>query len=405
MASSRQLLEAARHVHYSVRDHAKATLAYEAILEATDRGEPDVRAEVFFELGILRMEQGWMGDAMTLLHDARGAAELGARALLPKIEATIGEIALRSGDVATARRAVTRALRLAKEGPSLGLVLLMSSRVAEDDGDLVEAASRLERAGEIFRAVNDARRQLLSEVRRCLVHIEAEEYQVAFDALTTLLGRMPGDVDPLVRREAHLYSCAAAAFLERHDDAGSALEEARRFPGSGTSARHARHIIGVFDALARFRKDGDRERAVRALLAAETPGVDGIAAVNCFYIVRAGARLLRRALPAQSYAASTRVALDGSWFQLADGRTVTLGHRPTLARILARLAAGDGELAVYDLLDAGWPGERMRGASGQLRVYTAVARLRRLGLEDALRGDARGYSLDAERVAVTDRKS
>jgi predicted negative regulator of RcsB-dependent stress response len=399
MASSRELLEAARHIHYSTRDPARATLAYEEALEATAGAELDVRAEIFLELGNLRLEQGWMGDASTLLTDARNAAEVAARGILPRIEATLGEIALRSGDVAAARRAVTRAVRLAKDTPALGLVLLMSARVAQDDGEPEEASARLTRAAEIFRADGDTRREFLALVRMGLVLTEFRKYDAALALLEDARQRMPEDMDPLVRREAWLYSAAALSLSDRLDDAVRAMEQARAFPGSGTSARHARHIVGVFDALVTLKRSGDIPRARQALLAAETPGADGIAAVNCFYIVRAGARLLRAALPAQSFAQKAKVALNGSWFQLPDGRTITLGHRPTLSRILARLASSEGELAVYDLLEAGWPGESTRGTSGQLRVYTAVARLRRLGLETALRGDARGYSLDAVRVA------
>ena len=46
------------------------------------------------------------------------------------------------------------------------------------------------------------------------------------------------------------------------------------------------------------------------------------------------------------------------------------------------------------LLEAAWPGERIRHESGMLRVYTAVRRLRALGLGDALVTRDDGYLLD-----------
>ena len=48
------------------------------------------------------------------------------------------------------------------------------------------------------------------------------------------------------------------------------------------------------------------------------------------------------------------------------------------------------------MLEAGWPGERMRPESGAARVYMAVRRLREVGLEAILRTDEHGYSLDRD---------
>jgi hypothetical protein len=45
------------------------------------------------------------------------------------------------------------------------------------------------------------------------------------------------------------------------------------------------------------------------------------------------------------------------------------------------------------LLELGWPGERVRHESGMLRVYTAIRRLRALGLADALETRDDGYLL------------
>ena len=51
-------------------------------------------------------------------------------------------------------------------------------------------------------------------------------------------------------------------------------------------------------------------------------------------------------------------------------------------------------LSLEALLEAGWPGERLRGRSGASRVYVAVATLRRLGLGGTLRRTDDGYLLD-----------
>jgi hypothetical protein len=51
-------------------------------------------------------------------------------------------------------------------------------------------------------------------------------------------------------------------------------------------------------------------------------------------------------------------------------------------------------LSAEALVGAGWPDERMRHHAGLLRVYTAVRRLRKLGLAGVLVTRDDGYLLD-----------
>jgi hypothetical protein len=92
------------------------------------------------------------------------------------------------------------------------------------------------------------------------------------------------------------------------------------------------------------------------------------------------------------------IAADGSWFASAAGWRVSLARRPALRGIVRALVgrhlSGSGvPLSVDEMLTAGWPRERCVGSSGVARVYTAVARLRRLGLGKALLHDGAGYHL------------
>ena len=59
-----------------------------------------------------------------------------------------------------------------------------------------------------------------------------------------------------------------------------------------------------------------------------------------------------------------------------------------------RLAQPGIALTADALLEAGWPGERMKHSAGLLRVYSAVRRLRKLGLEAILVTRDDGYLLD-----------
>jgi predicted ATPase len=95
---------------------------------------------------------------------------------------------------------------------------------------------------------------------------------------------------------------------------------------------------------------------------------------------------------------------DGRCFRLDDGPTVDLTRRRALRAVLAGLVAqhrrAPGEpLGVDDVLEAGWPGERMSPESGARRVYVTINRLRNLGLGDLLLTTGDGYML-APHVAL-----
>lgn len=93
-----------------------------------------------------------------------------------------------------------------------------------------------------------------------------------------------------------------------------------------------------------------------------------------------------------------RVGAGAYWFE-TDGSRVELGRRPNLRRVLAKLVAlrverRDAVVTVGDLVEAGWPGERVLPEAGAERVYTAVRTLRAMGLREVLVRRDGGYALD-----------
>ncbi len=99
------------------------------------------------------------------------------------------------------------------------------------------------------------------------------------------------------------------------------------------------------------------------------------------------------------------LARDGTWFRAAGEAPVDLRTRIALARILRALVAAHGEdprktLSLEDIVNAGWPGEKLISDSGANRVYVAVATLRKLGLRDAIERREGGYRL-ATRESLT----
>jgi predicted ATPase len=93
---------------------------------------------------------------------------------------------------------------------------------------------------------------------------------------------------------------------------------------------------------------------------------------------------------------------EGLRFTIDGGEPVDLSRRGPLRRVLhalvdARVRAPGNALGVHDILDAGWPGEKVQAEAGANRVYTAIRQLRRMGLEDYLLTRDAGYLLDPEK--------
>lgn len=96
-----------------------------------------------------------------------------------------------------------------------------------------------------------------------------------------------------------------------------------------------------------------------------------------------------------------RIGEGGAWFRAGEGARVELARRKPLRRILDRLAdehaRQPGAALAWDaLMEAGWPGEKMRAEAGAHRVRVAISTLRKMGLREALRTDEQGYSIGAE---------
>jgi len=97
---------------------------------------------------------------------------------------------------------------------------------------------------------------------------------------------------------------------------------------------------------------------------------------------------------------------QGYGFTCADGTVVDLSRRRALRAILLGLIEarqhGHNVLTVLDLIEIGWPGEKIHPQSAMDRVYTAIRSLRRMGLEEILVTRDGGYALDGGRVKRPD---
>ncbi len=93
------------------------------------------------------------------------------------------------------------------------------------------------------------------------------------------------------------------------------------------------------------------------------------------------------------------VGSEGRSLQRRNGDAIDLARHGALRLVLdalvtLRLAEPGVALSASALLEAGWPGERVRHESGMLRVYSSIRRIRALGIGDALVTRDDGYLLD-----------
>ena len=93
-----------------------------------------------------------------------------------------------------------------------------------------------------------------------------------------------------------------------------------------------------------------------------------------------------------------RIERDGSRFRLGAKPSVDLRRRHAARRVLWALTeealTNDSKpLSTRELLEIGWPGERVEAASGAHRVHVTIAKLRKLGLGERLTRGENGYRL------------
>jgi hypothetical protein len=88
------------------------------------------------------------------------------------------------------------------------------------------------------------------------------------------------------------------------------------------------------------------------------------------------------------------IGVEATWIAESDGAPVLLGraHRRIVAAlaVLHRRSPG-AVLSAREILETGWPGERMVAEAGANRVYVALAHLRRAGMRDAIEHHHGGY--------------
>ncbi|MCA9621818.1 MAG: AAA family ATPase [Myxococcales bacterium] len=119
------------------------------------------------------------------------------------------------------------------------------------------------------------------------------------------------------------------------------------------------------------------------------------------------ARLLRTegldATPRDADAPTLEVEAAGRWFVPPAGARIGCSRRPIMRRMLvalvqARVRQPGRALGQEELLEAGWPGERMIESAAKRRIQVMLSRMRDLGLRDVIQTTEAGYRIDPQCV-------
>jgi tetratricopeptide (TPR) repeat protein len=153
-------------------------------------------------------------------------------------------------------------------------------------------------------------------------------------------------------------------------------------------------VLARLGLAARARGDADRER----LHLGQARAAAALSSMSASKLV---STMLETPGSPGSTATAIVVGFEGRSLALPQGESHDLTRHGPLRRMLWALAVAKSRqpgvaMTTLALVDAGWPGEKMRHEAATLRVYTTIRRLRALGLSDALVTRDDGYLLDPD---------
>ncbi|MBL8714880.1 MAG: tetratricopeptide repeat protein [Myxococcales bacterium] len=236
--------------------------------------------------------------------------------------------------------------------------------LAHERGDLEEARVRYREALAGFASAGDARHEAL---------------------VTAALGALEATLD---------HGVEAARLLDHAEGLARGLDDQLRV---GIVAVHRAHL-DLAEARRLEAEHVGRGVASRAAARARLAAIDTEQLARSDDL-RFAQRLLSRALPEEHVAAARTLVIgpEVAWFAFG-GEPVDLRKRAAPRRLLAALVETNAVISVEALVDAGWPGERLRPDAARNRLRVALAFLRSAGL-DAIESQEGGYRL-SDRVAV-----
>ena len=282
-------------------------------------------------------------------------------------------------ELAQARAAYEQARKIAAKS---GLrhreasAMMTIATVLDEQGDLVRASHLFERATNLFELLGEPKSAAHAELLHAGCTAGRGDFARAFRLLERadrFFAAFPthpwAAVMELQRAYVELLVCRASSeesehkTLAAHETARSEWNRWRAEPEEGAAGRLPRILRDHLSARIVWRRLG------RALAESEV------------------------------VSPSFWVAEDGRAFRVSSGPIVELPRRSTMRRVIVALAQVREEspgraLSVQQLVEKGWPDERILSKAAAARVHVMVSRLRQLGLETVLCTSDEGYLFD-----------
>jgi hypothetical protein len=354
-------------------------------------------ADAMFFVGALDLGSPAFDRAVTLA-DASDASD----ALEPRVRARIvaGRAALERGDPAHAEAMVTEAVGLAASGGRDDLrseALRGAGWTALASAKLEAARTSFEVAQGLAEAARDPRGLADATAGRGILALLTGETEAGRALLGEALAIHVVTRD--APREAAVRGMMALLpeQLDAPADAALLAGQLGELRASGQRWREAL-VLARLALQARARgDDADASAHLReARAAAALSGMSASALVATLMETKGAAR------------PEFLVGFEGRSLTLPSGEVHDLTRHGPVRRVLwalavARVNEGGVARSALELVDAGWPGEKMRHEAATLRVYTTVRRLRALGLADALVTRDDGYLFDPEAAIAIER--
>jgi predicted ATPase len=406
-----------------IDDRPAAEAAFERARALLDRhDDPAVRGIFCRHHAFFLWRAGRVSEARRRGEEARALLEAhGDRRELAYVLCDLAASYLDAAELDSAEGALAAALDLLRQLRYRRVesrCLLLVAMARREQGRLAEAEADLDRALALPVEDGDHGAEGMALWHLACLALERDDAEAARRFGERALARYRESGDGHLVAHARMVLGAALARLGEPDAAAAEIAEADALlSGAAGPVRDALALFAAQVPLARAAAKLDAgDRAAAALHRAEAEralaDLDARTEGTPIASVRFARRILVRALgaaapvrrerrPASVTDAALVVSDDGRWFRLSERREVSLERRAALRRILAalaraRVASPGSALTLDEVLAAGWPGERMSAEAGAARVYNAIQRLRRLGLDGVLRTRDDGYLLDVE---------
>lgn len=290
---------------------------------------------------------------------------------------------LESAEIDAAEKRCSEALRLLEAAGVThrkSFPLIVWAAIAQEQGDLESSRSRFQEAITTSREIHKHRGHEAEALTHLgILECEAENWDEAKRILEDAVRLYEALAEPAELAVALGFLAVAVA----HDDR----------PASQALLKRCEPLmdkLGSRDSDVLFRR-------LSELAAGTSPPPDPPFDLAPSHLVRVAGRLQERST--RKLETTLHVGQQARWFRIGCGPKVDLQRRRILRRLLTQLiehrtAAPGVPVSPQELIANCWSGESIDPSAATNRLYVAMSKLRKLGLDKALTTDADGYLLD-----------